>query len=453
MVLRKTKSVCPVCLNEVEARVEEMGGRIYLSKNCNKHGNFKLSLSGNPTEYKDLEKFYFSVMPGEKTLTEYEMWVTMECNTRCSICHLGDLEAINIPEPGLEKIENYVKNNKAASYVLSGGEPTCREDLPEIIHIFKKHKKMVSINTNGLKLENIEYLKALKAAGLDRVNLQFDGFLEAACLKFRGKNILKQRIKILENLKQLNVTTDLNITIGREINEREVGDLICYAAQNRFISSINFFTICYLGQTANWPLSNYIMPDEVVDWVEKTTDGIIKKKNIYLFQKLHLALKSFLERKFCLYSRIFVLLRINDSYLPADNFLALERTEKLLDFYKNIYRKNKTVAKIILALCLPFFLIRWSSFRIFKEMILTAYSYVFKKDYHYKRGKFFYINFNTSCDPYKMDYSFIENCQDDVIYTDKASGKLRNYGADGLRAIEFERESRQRASKRELKYG
>jgi hypothetical protein len=148
-----------------------------------------------------------------------------------------------------------------------------------------------------------------------------------------------------------------------------------------------------------------------------------------------------------------MLLRTNGSYLPADNFLALERTERLLDFYKYIYTKNKTAAKVILALCLPFFLVRWSSFRIFGEILLTACSYVLKKDYHYKRGKFFYINFNTSCDPYKMDYSFIENCQDDVIYTDKASGKLRNYGADGLRAIEFEKESRQRESERELKYG
>jgi MoaA/NifB/PqqE/SkfB family radical SAM enzyme len=65
---------------------------------------------------------------------------------------------------------------------LSGGEPTLREDLPEIIEMFYKnnHIKDVNMPTNGIKTERvIEWLKRIRANCPDlniSISISFDGF-------------------------------------------------------------------------------------------------------------------------------------------------------------------------------------------------------------------------------------------------------------------------------------
>ena len=54
---------------------------------------------------------------------------------------------------------------------LSGGEPTLREDLPEIIWLGRqKGFTFFQLNTNGIRLAaEPDYAKSLKAAGLNTV--------------------------------------------------------------------------------------------------------------------------------------------------------------------------------------------------------------------------------------------------------------------------------------------
>ena len=59
---------------------------------------------------------------------------------------------------------------------FAGGEPTLRDDLPEII---RRGKKMgfieTMVSTNGVRMgKSVEYCRELKEAGLDAVYLQFD---------------------------------------------------------------------------------------------------------------------------------------------------------------------------------------------------------------------------------------------------------------------------------------
>jgi len=68
------------------------------------------------------------------------------------------------------------------------------------------------------------------------------------------------------------------------------------------------------------------------------------------------------------------------------------------------------------------------------------------EDYALKTSPFLYLNFNTSCDPYKIDYSFVDTCQDEIIFYDRQQQELVNQGVDGLRAIDFERRYRNTAS-------
>ncbi len=441
-LIRKTKSICPVCLMPLEALIEKRKEKIFLVKKCPMHGDFELLLSRTAHWYERLERFYFAVMERHNEINEYEMWITMRCNTNCTICHLGDANSINIPDPSCEQIDDFLRNNRHQYYILSGGEPTCRKDLNEVIKVFKKHGKIITIHANGIKLLDKTYLKELKDSGLDRINLQFDGFDRQSYLKFRGKDILDLKLRVLKNLKELNMPTDLNVTVAKKVNEKDLVKIIDFAAQNNFVNAICFFTISYLGEVRNWPIDYNIMPDEVGDVLEETTGGKIKKKDIYLFQKIHLGLKSFMKQRFCLYSQIFILFRCRGTYEPITKFINADRAERVLDIYGYLFKRNKFFAKMVLAFLLPFSLLRFSSFLIIKEVFLTGLSFFFRLDYHIKNRKFLYLNFNTSCDPHKMDYDIAYNCHDEIIYSDKETGQFKEPELDGFRAIRFEREDK-----------
>jgi uncharacterized radical SAM superfamily Fe-S cluster-containing enzyme len=439
-IIRVTKSTCPVCLEDICAFIIKRENSVLLKKSCDKHGVFEILLSRRAELYKNLDELYFTIMDEEKKISEYEVWPTLQCDTECTICHLGSAKQdMKSPNPSKQDIEAFIERHNASSYVLSGGEPTCREDICEIIKIFKKHGKTITMHTNGLKLGSKDYLLKLKKSGLDRINLQFDGFSRDAYKIFRGSDLLDIKLKQLENLKQLDMPTDLNITVAKNVNENDVGNIIDFAVKNPFIKGVNFFTICLLGGIRDWDLTNYIMPDEVIDYVEDKCGYKITRRNVFLFQKLHLAMKSWQKERFCLYSQIYVLVRNNNSCEPIDKYLNLEKAEKCIDRYQRLYKKNRLLAKVVLMSTLPFYLFRRASLELIKEMMVTGLSYFFQTSHYLKRRRFLFINCSTACDPYKIDYGLIKNCQDGIVHMDTVSGKLEYKGCDGLHCIEMER--------------
>ncbi len=429
-----------MCLEDVPALVVRRNNAVLLRKSCDKHGWSEIVLSTRAEFYARLDDMYFRIMDEEKPVGEYEIWLTLACDTECTICHLGSAKSDGILcDPSLQDVEAFIRKTPCSSYVLSGGEPTCRDDIFEIIRIFKKHGKTVTMHTNGLKLRDKGFAAQLKQSGLDRVNLQFDGFCRDSYKTLRGTDQLDAKLRQLDHLKLLDVPVDLNMTVARNVNDSDVGNVIEYAAKNPFIKGVNFFTICLLGGVRDWSLDNYIMPDEVVDHLEEKTAHKITRKSVFLFQKLHLAMKSWQGQRFCLYSQIYLLVRNGDSYEPIDKYLDLERAEKWLDRYAILYKKNKFLAKTMLVLTVPFSLFRWSSLKLAKEIFLTSLSYFFQTPHYLKSEKFLFVSFSTACDRYKIDYGLIKNCQDGIVHTDAVSGKLGYQGCDGLHCIEMEK--------------
>lgn len=362
---------------------------------------------------------------------------------RCPICSLGGSGQREIErlEPSCSEIEKAVKESRVGFFTLSGGEPTYRSDINAIIRIFRKHKKTVAINTNGLKLVDVQYLKDLVGSGLGRINFQFDGFKRQTYLLLRGMDLLDEKLKALENLKSLGIPVVLNATISKNINEESISELIEYAASNKFINGVTFFTICNIGGARKWPLDNYVVPDEIVGIIEKQTNKRINSKNFYLFQKLHIALKSLFSHKVCLYGRVYVLVRNNKSYRPIDEFVNLEKLEPILDIYQDLCFLNQLVAKLYLSICLPVALLVYTSPTIIKELISTALSYFLKTGNYLKAGRFIYISVSTACDPYKVDYSMLPNCQNEIICMDQKTGRFAHQGSICIYGMKLEKPS------------
>lgn len=110
-------------------------------------------------------------------------FVTGQCNAQCHHCfyweNLGPTHA-GLSLAAIEKLASSMPPFR--TLLLSGGEPTLRKDLPELVSIFLKHNKIrtVSVPTNGLLPQRIAAL-ARAIARLDSglhvtFNLSVDGF-------------------------------------------------------------------------------------------------------------------------------------------------------------------------------------------------------------------------------------------------------------------------------------
>ena len=117
--------------------------------------------------------------------------LTNRCNLNCFYCFFYAEKAGYVYEPSLEEIVKMVRsakrfnNGKLYAVQLTGGEPTLREDLPEIIRRIKEEGiQHIQLNTNAVRFgimyyNNPEraksYVKELREAGLNTIYMSFDG--------------------------------------------------------------------------------------------------------------------------------------------------------------------------------------------------------------------------------------------------------------------------------------
>lgn len=411
-VLRETKGLCPYCRRKVDSKVSEENNRIFLSKFCPQHGMMQEPLAQN-TYYRKIEEFYFPLISTRNRKEgATELIVTFKCNMNCPVCYLGDFqkELINFA-PTIEELKNFIETTKDKTFILSGGEPTCREDLFDIIRLLKKYKKTVGMNTNGLKLVDMEYVKALKKAGIDEISIQFSGFNSNAEEYLRGKDYIQDKLKALQNLKTIGIPTRINALIAGGINEEEVIRIMNYALNNSFIKMVNFGALLFVGWAADFPREQYLMPDDILRIAEENTSGKINRENVYLFKKLEIALSSLINKSTCLYYLTSLAIRTPQGYETIDKYINLKGIEHFLDRYQKLYKYNKGFARIYLILFSPIILILYTHlWKIFKEFFLTVMAFLFKGNYFSKSDKFLYFLFTVECDPNRMDYAIHRNC-------------------------------------------
>ncbi len=109
-----------------------------------------------------------------------EIAVTYRCQNKCVFCYAAaparGKQAAEMTTAEVKIIIDRIFDEAHCPTVsFTGGEPTLREDLPELI-AYAKHKGMrVNVITNGLRCADSEYVAALQAAGLDSAQVSLEG--------------------------------------------------------------------------------------------------------------------------------------------------------------------------------------------------------------------------------------------------------------------------------------
>lgn len=123
----------------------------------------------------------------------------------------------------------------AAALQFSGGEPTVRKDLPELIKLSKDLGfRHVEVNTNGLRLaQSVDYCRTLAEAGVSTIYLQFDGLTSDVYKFTRGLDLLETKFKAIENCREAGLKSMvLVVTLVKGVNDHQLGDIIRFAVEN-----------------------------------------------------------------------------------------------------------------------------------------------------------------------------------------------------------------------------
>lgn len=155
--IRVTVSICPVCYKQIPAAIHEQKGAAYMWKLCSEHGEFQAMVETD-------EQFYRLLLsiPSPPVYHHQVVDVTHRCNVACPNCYYPVTKAKD------RSIASVIQEIEVTSLqaVLSGGEPTLRNDLPELVQRIKAMNRPVSILTNGIRLANEKFLDELCEAGL-----------------------------------------------------------------------------------------------------------------------------------------------------------------------------------------------------------------------------------------------------------------------------------------------
>ena len=146
--LHDTRSICPICRKQLPAAIVRDGADVFLQKYCPQHGDFSaLIWRGGGVPYESWGEERPADIPeycpdgcglcpshGQGTcciLVE----VTGRCNLHCPFCFAEGGEVLD-HEPSVEELSHVfhtLVEKKLTFIQLSGGEPTVRDDLPEIV--------------------------------------------------------------------------------------------------------------------------------------------------------------------------------------------------------------------------------------------------------------------------------------------------------------------------------
>ena len=106
-----------------------------------------------------------------RDVSDLRISLTQRCNLSCVFCHMeGQPVATAELTPGqIEAVVRAGTHVGISRVKLTGGEPTLRTDLMEIVRRIRPHVRELSMTTNGLRLAALA--SDLRSAGLDRVNV------------------------------------------------------------------------------------------------------------------------------------------------------------------------------------------------------------------------------------------------------------------------------------------
>ena len=298
-----TRSVCPKCLDTIDAQILLKDGRVIMRKRCPTHGWFEALVSSDAEMYLDSLRYNkpgtmplgFStevvdgcprdcgLCPERKQHTCLGLIeVNSHCNLDCPICFADAQPGFSLSMAQVERmLDRFVELEGEAEVVqFSGGEPTIHpEILPMLRMANDKGIKVVMLNTNGIRIAKDDRFLAGLADIKPTVYLQFDGFSTQTHEAIRGKDLLPDKLKALDRLAEAKLDVVLVPAIEKGVNHDEIGEIVRFGIEHPAVRGIAFQPVTHSGRFIAFdPLDRETVAD-VIHGIAEQTDGVFTESD------------------------------------------------------------------------------------------------------------------------------------------------------------------------------
>ncbi len=314
-VLKFNQSLCPGCVDEekwttmkLDSVVYVSNNKVWMSKVCTEHGTFTEVYWSDYDMYKKAERFQdkgIKILNPDIDKSEFEIdcpsdcglcveheshtglgnvVLTNRCDLTCWYCFFYAKEGEPIYEPTMDQIKMMLKRMKdekpvgANAVQLTGGEPTLREDIIEIIKAGRDiGYDHVQLNTNGVNLsKSLELCHKVKEAGSHVLYMSFDGMTPQT----NPKNYW-EATKAIDNCRQAKIGIVLVPTVIGGINDHELGDILRFGFGNiDTIRSVNYQPVSLVGRMPDkLRRKQRITIPSAIKKIEEQTDGEVGKEH------------------------------------------------------------------------------------------------------------------------------------------------------------------------------
>ncbi|HMC83520.1 MAG TPA: radical SAM protein [Candidatus Polarisedimenticolia bacterium] len=296
---RETDSLCPKCVlevrsailqgredwqvliqgkpGEIKARIVEKDNKIYMEKDCPRHGHFQDLMAIDARFLRRMEKLYpgrdfrmakdnlhnhgtSSIQFGRGAVLTVDL--TNRCNMMCNPCFMDANQVGYVHELTWEDIREILDNaisikpRRQLSVQFSGGEPTISPYFLDAVAYAKNlGYQSTQCATNGIRFaQEPDFARKAKQAGLRLAYLQFDGVGNENHAHRKVGNLFDVKLRALENLKAAGVDVTLVVTVVNTVNNHQVGPIVKFAIENiDKINAVSFQPVSFTGRDDEIP--------------------------------------------------------------------------------------------------------------------------------------------------------------------------------------------------------
>ena len=198
--------------------------------------------------------------------------VTDRCNFRCQYCMPAEgLPWISsdkvLTDDEIVRLATLFVRSGVREIRLTGGEPTVRPSLPEIVRRLSALKseglESLSITTNGVLLDKMA--EKLAAAGLTRINVSLDTLVREKFHRITRRDCLDRVLKGLEVLEQFPAIRPIkvNAVAMKDFTEEEILDFARLARTKPYV--IRFIEFMPLDADGKWRREQVLTGREIYD--------------------------------------------------------------------------------------------------------------------------------------------------------------------------------------------
>ncbi|HDR7260089.1 MULTISPECIES: GTP 3',8-cyclase MoaA [Bacillus cereus group] len=209
----------------------------------------------------------------KRPLQDLRISVIDRCNFRCTYCMPAEVfgpdyaflqEECLLTFDEIERLARLFISMGINKIRLTGGEPLLRKDLPKLIGRLAKLEglKDIGLTTNGIHLA--KQAKALKEAGLKRVNISLDAIEDCVFQKINGRHVsTKPVLKGIEAAKEAGLEVKVNMVVKKGMNDSQILPMAQYFKEQEI--QLRFIEFMDVGSTNGWNFEQVVTKEQLIE--------------------------------------------------------------------------------------------------------------------------------------------------------------------------------------------